>query len=167
MWIMLIKKLPTVVSPPKMSIHWSVPWPMDVEKRKSKYWELWKVEIWGCEPDYLGARKIRYKGENIRVWPHEFSEIETPKLMGWINQEAFELISDSVAEEELIEEVLSKGKRKVYDAALVDGCTSAQAMMVAFGKDPTLEDPELPAIGWYKCAEQYARYFCYEDEMKG
>jgi len=29
MWIMLTAKLPTVVSPPKLSIHWSIPWPYE------------------------------------------------------------------------------------------------------------------------------------------
>lgn len=159
MWIMLIKKLPTVVSPPKMSIHWSLPWPMDAKPQK----EL----LWGMEPDYANARKIYYKNENIRVFPHEFTEIKTGKLMEYINQGGFELIPGSAPEEELIKRSLKKGQRLIYDAALVDGCTPAQAMMVALGKDPTLEDPELPAIGWYRCVEQYARCFCYEDEMKG
>jgi len=158
MWVLLRTKLPTVVSPPKLSIFWSVPWPMDY-RSEGKFG-------WGLEPDWANARKIKYKGENIRIFPHEFVEIEPAKLILYIDEKVFELVPDSIAEEELIDEVLTKHRRKYYEAALIDGCTHAQALMVAFGKDPTIEDPNIPAIGWYRCVPEYARYFCYENEMK-
>lgn len=176
MWIMLTKKLPTVVSPPKLSIFWSIPWPLEVKERnvraRSRESAFSKMldkdaSLWGREHDYEGARKILYKDESVRVFPEEFTEIDSKKLMFYIDEGLYELTPNTVAEDELMEEKLTKGKRMIFDAALVDGCTPAQAMLVALGKDPTIESPEVPAIGWYKCREEYARYFCYEKEMEG
>lgn len=179
MWIMLTDKLPTVVSPPKLGIFWSVPWPMGIldaafpkKKRSVKMGEPVLGEMYPGEyqnnlEQWNGARKIRYKGEDIRVFPREFNPVSAEFMQEMINGGAHELVTIGAAEEVLVKRTLGKGQRKIFDAALMDGCNKAQAMATALGQDVTLPDWNFPPIGWYQCVPQYAEYFCYESEMKG
>jgi len=185
MWIMLTTKLPTEVSPPKLSIFWSVPW-VDEEMVKSQMEPA--VRINGCtskkkvpcekvgelvlgnspfglEPDFREARKILYKSESVRVFPHEFSVLKKENLRMYI-EESHELVAGSAAEDEILSEIKRGARKDTYDAALIDGATHAQATMVALGKDPTLEDNEFPAIGWYRCKREFAQIYCYDNEME-
>jgi hypothetical protein len=184
MWIMVIKTLPIEKPvPPKLSVHWSTPWPFDGPKIATKgrfkglsRYESWKklaadgawdaIPCFGREPDYANARRIRFAERDVRVWPHEFSAIKPEKMRFLVNENALTLESSDVASDTLIEKALKKGQRFIYEAALVDGCNHAEAMMVAFGKDPTIPDADFPLIGWYKCADEYARMFCRDWEMR-
>lgn len=164
MWIMLIKPLPIELPvPPMLSVHWSTPWPMGREKAKSaRNWDD-VVEAYfeyrGRTPDTEHARRIRFVGRDIRIFPHEFSQLSPDKMMTFVEEKVLLLEAGDVASDTLIEQRLKKGQREIYDAALVDGCDHAQATMVALGKDPTLPDAEFPPIGWYRCAEEYAQFF--------
>lgn len=179
MWILLTDKLPTGPSPPKLSIFWSIPWP-DEPRVKMLRKRLLKTKrsLFGTlsyiyESDLVdadeweGARKIRYKNSEIRVFPHEFNLVETKFIEEMVNGGAHALVPESVAEEAMIHKVLKKGQREIYEAALIDGCTEAQAMATALGQDVTLPNWKFPPIGWYRPAEKYAKFFCYPKEMRG
>lgn len=216
MWIMLRSKLPTEISPPKMSLFWSVPWPgpwddsmLDRIERKIKPSEdkdervegrikrkrkvavpLSEEELeqecfldvgFGLVPNWVRARKIHYKDTDIRIFPHEFSKIDNEKMQFYLNEGAYDLIPTTVAENVLIygpdgkkieekpafiSEYPQSEQRLIYEAALIDGCTHAQALIVAFGSDPTDETSIIPPIGWYKLKSEHASVFCYEWEVK-
>jgi len=175
MWIMLKKKLPTQVSPPKLSIHWSMPWPikeaiasrkargakMPGEKKCELLDDPWHVP---AEPNYYGARRIHYKGEDIRVFPHEFTTMESDRLMEYIDGGALELVAGDAAEEIIVEAVLTGTRRQIYEAALVDGCSHAQALMTGLGQDITLPDAAVPPVGWFRMLSPYAEVFTHEYE---
>ncbi len=225
MWIMLRTKLPTEVSPPKMSLFWSVLWPgpwddsmlgkidrsgfgigaYDPEETTDKrvkgrltkrqlesfdYRPLSEEELkkevfldkngFGFVPNWARARKIHYKETDIRIFPHEFSDIDNEKMQFYLNENAFEIVPNSVAENTLIygsdgrtvedrpkfiSEYPQSEQRLIYEAALIDGCTHAQALIVAFGGDPSDEVSTIPPIGWYKLKPEYASVFCYDWEM--
>jgi len=187
MWILLIKKLPTVVSPPKMSIFWSVPWPdadyVESQKIRKESWGATQAvisgdyeetieladgsilnELGGREPNWKTARKIMFLDEAIRIFSYEYSVPTKENLRKYI-EESHELMAGTAAEDEIITEVKRGRRKEIYDAALCDGCAHAQATMVALGQDPTLEDAEYPAIGWYRCKPEYALFYCSEEEM--
>jgi hypothetical protein len=228
---MLIKKLQTNPSPPKLSIFWSVPWPDEKYARDQVFewlrethapvrglrdkrlnadvemWRRWLVEqdiqehaledaegrllneaeimkrlivayalkpihyyaIYGLENNWAGARKIHYKDTDIRVFPDEFSVMTDEKMAmytGLSEDASHLLIPSSVADATLIQEVLSGSLREVFDAAMVDGCTPEQARAMAFGVDTTDALASLPPIGWYRCRQDYAEFYCHEWEMK-
>ena len=193
MWIMLTKKLPTVPSPPRLSIFWSTPWP-DMKEVKRQYRRVYfefrenesdecafrrlvstEDKLWdgrGWEHNWNLARKIVYDGKEIRVFPNEFSVLKPENMRMYVfgvdggNNASHELIADSVAEDELIKGVLDGETRPIYEAAMMDGASHAQALTVALGKDITLPDFEFPPLGWYRCRREYAEYYCEEWEME-
>lgn len=179
---MLLTKLSTLASPPKLSVHWSFPWG-DEERAASQKKRLnsnnspWAEDedgefnedatvyytFLGKEPNWKNARAIYYKNDKIRIFPHEFSIVTPKEMQDFVDEGALELVEDPTVTQILGERSL-KGKTQhdVYGAALVDGCDHWQAMMVALGEDPT---GEFPPIGWWKMSEQFAGVFCYEEEM--
>lgn len=204
-WIMLIKKLPTEVSPPKLSIFWSTPWPYpeaiaawnkirdriinDVFKGDTSGVEdrvaAMVKEEWddsplsefgyppfGQNPDLLNARAIRFDNETIRVWPHEFSVL-TPERMHYyiVEEKAYQLQPEDTTPGspmvKLIQDVtLDTDQRFVRDAALVDGCTPDEALLVALGED-IIEPTEFAPLGWYKLVNQAAiEFYCEPREAK-
>jgi hypothetical protein len=216
MWIMLIQKLPTEVSPPKLSILWSTPWPdgknsvrqiknfikdrawqdfdgtfpLDEDEEELSTKKLYqKVEaylatrsygyerngdyapLYGNEPNWVGARAILYKNQSLRVFPHEFSILSQENMAMYIGADggeapSHELVASSVADAQLLEHVFQGDARDVYDAALVDGCVSAQATAMALGVDVSeVQAASFPAIGWYRCRREYAEMYCHENEM--
>lgn len=206
MWIMLIVKLPTDPSPPKMAIFWSVPWP-DPEHQKYQEMVLAGEKIGYTDqtneldatandlarqinrrrsrrldnssslasiqdeedrcfnkvsPNWIGARRIAYLGENIRVFPHEFTEQSVANMREYIFSDvpSHELVVSNAPGEMMMRDIKSGTRKTIYDAALIDGCNNAQALATAWGKDITLPDAEFPPIGWYRCTMEYTRLFC-------
>jgi hypothetical protein len=207
MWIMIITKLSTEVSPPKMSMFWSLPWPddkisrmqiarameddedriqtrtrrrrraepsyRDIDDYAAKH-NLSEVTKWpalrGFEPNWIGARKIHYKHNDIRVFPHEFSVLKPESMRMYIlgidgGGHSHELVTDDVAQEKLVEQTLNTDQRFLYEYALLEGANPPQATMAALGYDVTVEDAEFLAIGWYRCLREYAEFYCDEWEM--
>lgn len=179
-WIMLRCKLPVDLSPPKMSIHWSEMWADMVifqrtVKHNVEYQRLFALDrlekfsedddvfpdsVSGMNvPNFARARKIIYKGSQIRVFPHECTFISDFKKFA----EAYDLVAGDTAGEMLMDRHLTKGQRFVFDAALVDGCDEYQAMLVAMGKE--VNDVPAP-VGWFRLKEDYANYFCYAEEQE-
>ncbi len=186
MWIMLIAKLPVAkeVSPPKMSIHWSTLWPYDpyqnLTKRQQKKHNSHMAKmleedrdlLFGNEPDYENARRILYNGENIRVWPHEFSRMTPEKMKMYIMEEcSHELVTCEYLDhveyegEKTKALILDKVTTPIFEAALLDGCTESQAKLITVGMDITVEDPEFPPIGWYRIKEEFGLIFCDKEEL--
>ncbi len=195
MWIMLTKKLPTEVSPPKLSLFYSYShtiteeekirclksyfsgWEMNInvlqmiegeESRKKAIKKLKEMNsipdgLFGSAPNDFNAVWINYKHKSIKVFPHEYSVMNKENLKEYMT-ESHELVVDDYTEELVRNRFTEKGNRKIFEAALLDGCDEFEAMMVAIGKDPS-EVP--PPIGWWKCKEAYARIFCHGSEMVG
>ncbi len=167
LWILLTQKIPARPSPPRLAIFWSVPWPgagqfVTVD---SDY------ELVGQRPDWDNARRIRYEGQDIRVFPHEFRPVPPEEMSLFINGEdgdapSHYLVSEAAAEDQLVRRILEDDLRPIYDAALLDGCTEAQAMMTALEMDVTTPDAVFPPIGWYRCHPAYATAFCKPWEME-
>jgi hypothetical protein len=202
MWIMLIEKLPTVISPPKFGIFWSTEWingKIAAQQKKRLIHQYHDVDrydkrevdvlwdhttqredrlaaepFWGWEPNEARARGILYGGEKIKVYPHEYSEMTPEKMRLYVfgdeqGDGSHILIEDttSVADEILIRQVLDGETRPIYEAALIDGASHAQAMATAFGMDITIPEAEFPPIGWYQIVPEYGLIFATEDELRG
>lgn len=175
MWIMLREKLPTNPSPPKMSIFWSVPW-VDMKHVESQRIQLENgrledlggdiyFEVFGFkEARWDQARMIVYKDEQIRVFPHEFS-ILTIENMKMYLEKSHELVPTNVAEQDIMDSILRGNRKRIYDAALVDGCTEYEARLMTIGVDVSSGHFEIPAIGWYKINPEYGCVFCTEKEL--
>ena len=177
MWILLTAKLPTKPSPPKLSIFWSLPWPNKVIVKQEREWvgkakSVFSEDNWFIADakrnadEWEGARQIRYKSKELRVFPHEFNPTTTERMELYINEGAHTLVPESPAEEAVIQKTLKKGEREIYEAAIIDGATEAQAVATALRQDITIPDWKFPPIGWYKPKPEMAAYFCYPWEMK-
>lgn len=202
-WIMLTTKLSTHPSPPKLSIFWSTPWPLDdyvakldeIKGRMRRAAERLGATIdavtldakareeydekhgefatpFGRNPDFLNARRIHFDSHDLRVWPHEFSVMTADKMHYYIAvEEAYTLRPEGVgkgaATERLIANAtLDTDQRFVRDAALVDGCTDQQALLVALGQD-VLEPSTFEPLGWYKLTNKQAiNAYCHAWEAR-
>jgi hypothetical protein len=180
MWVLITKKIPCEVSPPKMSVFWSTPWPhrewaeRQAEKNEvgekelvptDKSYAVSEDAIFGLEPNWNGARRIRFDDKDVRIFPHEFSPIPPERLRLYLDEGVFELISEGVASEQVINDLMEGDKRVLWEHALVDGCTDSEARMVALGMDISIPDAEIPPVGWFRCKKEFARFFCEENEM--
>jgi len=178
MWILLTKKLPTKPSPPKLSIFWSLPWPNKayVQQIRARLLEDNRSSFGGLSwlhasdlvdaEQWEGARQIRYKSKELRVFPREFNPIKTESMELYVNEGAHTLVPESPAEEIIIKRALKKGEREIYEAAIIDGATEAQAVATALRQDITIADWKFPPIGWYRPNPEMAVYFCRSWEMK-
>ncbi len=176
MWIMLREKLPTNPSPSKMSIFWSVPW-VDmryVERQREQLGtrlledlggDVYFDVFGGKEPRWDQARMIIYKDEQIRVFPNEFSILTIENMKTYL-EESHELVPTSVAEQDIMNSILRGNRKRIYEAALVDGCTEYRARLMAMGVDVSNGHFEIPAIGWYKIKAEYGCVFCTERELE-
>lgn len=87
MWIMLIKKLPTKVTPPRGSIHWaganaSVPEREIIQKIQEKQARLVDIgdkfvdDFANYEPKEAGSVWIIFDSQPLKVFPHEYIELD-------------------------------------------------------------------------------------------
>lgn len=111
----------------------------------------------GRDMNWIAARKIVYQGETIRVFPHEFSKLTNRNMAFYVlgdgnddGQPSHYLIPETVAEEQYRLEALDGDLRPIYDAALVDGCTPNQALLMAMGVDVSADAPDIQPLGWYR-----------------
>lgn len=177
MWIYLCQKLPVKNSPPAMSIFWSTAWPSEKYLAELKTLQD-KATKEGCSiyelntaqdnihalQEWQESRKIHYQGEDIRVFPHEFSKPKEKDLLLYTMGDDIEgpshtLVTETVAEDSLLKDIMDGEQRLIYDAALLDGCNPAQALMTGLGKDITIPDVKIPAIGWYRVKPEYGLMF--------
>jgi hypothetical protein len=186
MWVMLIKKIACVVSPPKMSIHWAEPWPMARQHRQAK--EKLKAarkcldssqefcseeDICGFSNQPIihdvrrasGAMGIIFMGEHIRIFPEEFTAVPDDCLEEYIDiKDGSHILIEYQAETgaNTPSQWTNKDQKLLYEAALLDGCTPLQAMSVMAGRDVST----VPVMGWYRAKPEYGRYFCKDEELE-
>ena len=218
-WIFLRDKLPTVVAPPAMSIHYAIPWPMEskrmdevVEKRLKKLRSLLeeckyvgKNEL-EKTPDYrlskflldinvydfikkwdsslldtldvecLGFNKleeyeriksammIQFAGEQIRVFPEEFSEVSVENMKAYTEEFTFH---PTDLWNGLGIKPTDPDEKFIFEAALLDGCDEYQANNIVSGGDIDSVDNYPPPLGWYECPVELGLYFGKsEEDMK-
>lgn len=172
-WIILIKKLPTLPSPPKLSFHWSTAWPEPkwVEGQKKQMEDDYDEAatlfpaLGGFEPNWARARKIHWAGEDLRVFPHEFNLLTADRMRFYLGENAYEFVAGDTATEQLRSEALDGETRPIFDAARLDGCDEMQALLVALGMDVSIPDAEFPPLGWYRCRPEIATVYCDDWEM--
>ncbi len=191
MWIMLTEKLLTNPSPPKMSIHWAISWP-DKKCAESQFRRIVEIgknsklrkrftvfplkyrhsdrtyhsSLWkgNKEPHWAGVRKIVYKDNEIRIFPHEFSILTPINLKSYLD-ESHIFVSGNAAERSIELDMAEGDKRFIYDAALLDGCNKEQAKLMALGLDVSEDSLYPPPIGWYKIIPEYGSIFCNQREL--
>jgi hypothetical protein len=134
-------------------------------------------------PNWDNAVAIYYKGEKIRVFPHEFSLMNRKKmhdyLMGMEGEgiHTHELVTAEIvsAAQERLQEITDESLKPIRDAALLDGASPEMALQIAMGvdvlvPDEGLEDPNddcgFPPVGWYRCLPEYAAIYCHPYEME-
>ncbi len=193
-WIVLTKKLPVHPSPPKMSIVWATPWPDvgHVQIQKERYFDKESGEWWdysntgkpapenvdvfvtpmgGGEPNWALAMKIHYRGEDIRVFRHEFNPLPPERMRDYVfgmegeGIPTHELVENNEASRLMLKIAQDSDLRQIYDAALVDGCNHPMAEMVAMGIPIEEVALEFPPIGWYRPLPFVLDMYCYEDEQ--
>jgi len=192
MWVMLTAKIPTEVSPPKMSIFWAIPWPdskiskeqelefsgkkegkivYDSEIAKKDFYgedpkKATIYDFWGKEPNFMGAMRIHYKNNDLRIFPHEFSELSLERMKYYVSEEqCYTLVDEEIALIPVAKIKQDPDQKQIYDSALLDGCNTNQATLVMLGIDVSEDEIEFPPLGWYRLDHQYAEVFCDEREM--
>jgi hypothetical protein len=125
----------------------------------------------GREPNLARARKIRYKDEDIKIFPHEFSVISKENMRLYVqgdddSENSHDLITTDVAEETLLREITEGELKPIVEAAQLDGCTMAQAILVALGMDITIPEAEFPPLGWYKIKPEFGLVYCRPHELE-
>lgn len=180
-WVMLTKHLPInpALVPPLLSIHWTIAWPQwayaKCQEDRLKHYKLQTDESlkllhsfadelhMGFEPIWAEARRIMFKGEAIRILPHEFSLLSTEHMQLYLLGDAsddleppYELVlADTASDERIGTEIKSGRQRTLYEHALIDGCDHDLAVLMALGLDVTAQ-VEFPALGWYRLKPGYA-----------
>lgn len=181
----------SIPPPPYASIHWATPWADQKivayqKKREAFTWgdpvgtgrkRVWELaedrqttpdDLYvptglGLEPNYAGAVRIRWDGEDLRVFPHEYTKLDAEAMRMFVlglgdgvTDPSHELVMGEVPETTLLKGMLDSDLSFQYDAALIDGCTPEQATAMLLGQDITDEDADIPPMGWYRLQEVYA-----------
>lgn len=182
-WVIITKRLPIdpEIQLPLLSIHWTVAWPQwEFAKSQLERLKHYKLDEnasddlltdhylpdargMGWEPIWAKARRVLFKGESIRVFPHEFSVLSLEHMQLYLLGDAndgieppYELVLSNTASDERIGEEIKSGRQRVlYEQALTDGCDHDLAVLTALGLDVTAQ-VEFPPIGWYKLKPGYA-----------
>jgi hypothetical protein len=188
MWVMLIKKIPCIVSPPRLSIHWAEPWPM-VKQHKEAVKKLdntkkvfYSYGEYPCDEDVCafndhplapeicrtkGAMGIIFMGEHIRIFPEEFTEVSDENMEKYIDlRDGSHVLIEYKADtkEQAPSQWMNKEQKLLYEAALLDGCTTSQAMRVMVGE--SLDISTIPVMGWYRVRPEYGKVFCSDEELE-
>lgn len=115
----------------------------------------------GSDDNWINSRRINYHGQDIVVLASEYIYTNINLLHKMIDNNVYTLQAGNVAEQQYINYILNKEGRKIYDAALVDGCTHFEAIMVAMEIDILKnKNTSIPPIGWYTCNPKYTNIFC-------
>jgi hypothetical protein len=162
-WIMVTVQLPPMEfnPPPPISIHWSVPWPMDAKMCLQNFLT---EDIWGKSGNPLTARKVVFNEHEFRLFDCEFSFLSAQNMehfvLGLENEPPSHMLRPArgLAEKILIADVVDGERKPIYEAALLDGATEAQAFQTAMEVD-VLGGVQFPPVGWYECKEEYLRTF--------
>lgn len=183
-WILLTKKLPSAVSPPRFSIHWGIEWgvsnSLSSQQKRIKQFRLERNGdrmvslddmLHGYEGDEENALAILYKGERIKVYPHECNYLSPESMRNYVfgiegdNIISHDLEPSSDAGSLLLKTATETALKDVMDAAILDGCSYFQALAVLMGMDTEDASSEVPPVGWFRCKPQIALVYCDESEL--
>ena len=125
-------------------------------------------DIWGHEPNFIGAVKIRYKNENLRVFPHEFSRLPDDRLKRYIESTHDLQLSDTPESEALQLDIeLNPDKIELYWAALLEGASPNEAKAYAAGILTPIDDgTEIKPVGWYRVKKDFGRLLFPDAELQ-
>ena len=105
----------------------------------------------------LGALQIRYEGQQIRVFPEEYSVIKKEHMQIYTSFCIFhEVLSDF---SDFWQKPKNPDEKFIYEAALIDGCNNFQATNLLNGKNADEIDDFPPPNGWYEVPKKYREYF--------
>ena len=111
-----------------------------------------------------GAMQIKFAGENIRVFPEEFSDITLEHMKIYLKIFKFHSITEWNG---LSTKPVDPDERFIFEAALLDGCDEFQATNIVNGEDIESVDDFPAPLGWYECPLDYGLYFGKtEEDMK-
>ena len=109
------------------------------------------------------AVKIKWNGEEIRVFPEEFSEISVENMKVYTQVFTFH---ENNTWNDLSNIPRDPDERFIFEAALLDGCDAYQANNILVGGTAESINDFPPPIGWYECPMEYGLYFHSEEDLK-
>lgn len=104
------------------------------------------INVYGHSPNKQGLRYVIINDEEVGVYPHECSIMTPEKMEIYLTEGSHTLEFSGVAKGQM--EELTKSRKMIYEASLVDGCNEYEATLNALGQKVATGFP--PAIGWYK-----------------
>lgn len=110
------------------------------------------------------AVQIKFAGENIRVFPEEFTDIKLESM-----KEYTEIFTFHPTDlwNGLGTKPTDPDEKFIFEAALLDGCTEYQANNIINGGNIESVDDFPPPLGWYECPLEYGLMFGKsEEDMK-
>lgn len=110
------------------------------------------------------AMQIKFAGENIRVFPEEFSEVSLENMKEYLKIFTFHPINEWSC---LAVKPTDPDEKFIFEACLLDGCDEYQATNIVNGGNIDSVDDFPAPLGWYECPIEYGLYFGKsEDDMK-
>ena len=99
-------------------------------------------------PNMAGKMKIKYRGEDVGIFKHEYEEISAEEIIKAVDAGDYELIPEQAADI-IVSDQLDTSLRPLVEEGMILGLTETQAKLAAMGND--VEDEIiLPPVGWYK-----------------
>lgn len=190
MWIFLKKKLPTEVSPPKLSIHWSGASAEDLgtlKKQKENRAQILEdageffTDLFGKVHKEEGARWILFGETPIKVFPDEYSALSEQSMAAYLGhphigdgrsithlpREGKDYLLEDLGDDigPVVEARITLEELGTYFAARLD-TNHVLATYIALGVDLDNYLGTLPTRLWFSMRELLANTFCYADEQR-
>ena len=115
--------------------------------------------------NWAGAVKIKYKGEDIRLFPDEYSLISDKELKMYM-RESHTLMENEIPEGEIIgaDFEISPEKKSLVEAAILEGAKESEAKLLALGLMTLDPESEIKPYGYYHCRDEYYNIFSRQEE---
>ena len=111
-----------------------------------------------------GAMQIKFAGENIRVFPEEFTDVKLESMKKYMEIFTFH---PTDLWNGLGTKPTDPDEKFIFEAALLDGCTEYQANNIVNGGNIESVDDFPAPLGWYECPLEYGLMFGKsEEDMK-
>jgi hypothetical protein len=114
-----------------------------------------------------GAMGINFMGEHIRIFSEEFTEVSDKNMEEYTDlRDGSHVLIEYKADtrEQVPSQWMNKEQKLLYEAALLDGCTTSQALRVMVGE--YLDISTIPVMGWYRVRPEYGKVFCSDEELE-
>ena len=109
-----------------------------------------------------GAMQIKFAGENIRIFPEEFSDITPERMREYLD---FYVFHETDLWSGLGLKPKDPDEKFIYEALLLDGCDEYQANNILNGGNFASIDDFPAPLGWYECPKEYGLNFKSEEEL--